>query len=424
MARFVINGGRKLSGQFTPAGNKNAALPMLSAALLTEEEVTIRNVPLIEDVSCMLEILSDLGVQIEVQDNTVRVCAKNLSNDSLNSKLCGKARSSILFAGPMLARCGSVVLDPPGGDVIGRRRLDTHFAGLRALGVEIDFSDRYYFKCNKLVGVDILLDEASVTATENIVMASVLAAGRTTIFNAACEPHVVNLGEMLIGMGAEIEGLGTNRIVIHGVDRLGGVTCKVEPDHIETGSFVIASAVTGGRLEVLNVDPLSVAPLITPLKTIGIELELSDDKLTVDGTRPKKIKYDFGVSVPRIADGVWPSFPSDMMSVAIVAATQAEGTILFFERLFESRMYFVDRLIEMGAQIIQCDPHRVIVAGPSKLRGSRVTSPDIRAGMAMLIAALCAEGTSVIENAQVIDRGYEKIEMRLTALGADIIRED
>ncbi len=424
MARFIIQGKRRISGAFRPAGNKNAVLPMLAACLLTDEPVKLANVPRIEDVATMLEILADLGVSVSRNGPTVTLRAAGLRKRQLSRELCHRVRSSILCAGPLLARHRQAALYPPGGDVIGRRRLDTHFLGLRALGVEISGGDRYLFRRRALRGAEILLDEASVTATENILMAATLARGRTTIFNAACEPHVQDLGRLLSRMGARIAGLGTNRIAVEGVRALHGAAHTVAPDHVEIGSFLAAAAVTGGALTIPGVAPELLAPILRPLRTLGLDLSLAGGSLRLAAGRALRIKNDFGRAAPKIEDGPWPNFPSDLMSVAIVAATQARGAALFFEKMFESRMVFVDRLIEMGARIVPCDPHRVVVIGPSRLHALRMTGPDIRAGMAMLIAALAAKGASVIENAQVIDRGYERVEDRLRALGADIVREN
>ncbi len=423
MPRFIIHGNRRLAGVFRPAGNKNAALPMLAACLLTDEPVTLRNIPLIADVSTMLEMLSDIGVAVELRGHTAVLCARGARKRRLNRELCRGARSSILFAGPLMARNRQATIYPPGGDVIGRRRLSSHFLGLRALGVSISGSDHYSLRRSRLCGANILLDEASVTATENIIMAATLAEGATTIFNAACEPHVSDLGRMLRKMGARISGLGTNLIRIEGTASLHGASHTVAPDHIEIGSFIAAAAATGGELIIRDVPPEIMAPILRPFRTLGICIETEDGCMKLPAKRSLKIRLEAGVKIPTIDDGPWPNFPSDLMSVAIVAGTQASGTVLFFEKMFESRMYFVDRLIDMGAAIVQCDPHRVLVTGPAHLHGSQVSSPDIRAGMAMLIAALCARGESVINNAQVIDRGYERIEERLRALGADIARE-
>lgn len=423
MSRFIINGGRRLSGVYAPAGNKNAVLPMLAACVLTDEPVTLENVPLIDDVRAMLAILDGLGVAVDLHDHTVTLCARGLRRSRLDPELCRRVRSSILFAGPLTARLGRATLAPPGGDVIGRRRLDTHFDGLRALGIEATGGRQFTFCRRKLEGAAIVLDEASVTATENILMAAVLAKGRTVLFNAACEPHVLDLGLLLNKMGARIEGLGTNRLEIDGVERLAGASHEIQPDTIEIGSFVAAAAATGGELTVSGVpfEPLWI--IGKAFQKLGIRMDLDGHALRVPPRQHLRIRRDFGAAIPKIDDGPWPMFPSDLMSVSIVAATQAHGSILFFEKMFESRMYFVDYLAGMGATIVVCDPHRVLVTGPSRLHGTHMASPDIRAGMALLIAALCAKGESVIDTAQTIDRGYEAVDVKLRALGADIIRE-
>ncbi|MBU0678768.1 MAG: UDP-N-acetylglucosamine 1-carboxyvinyltransferase [Verrucomicrobia bacterium] len=422
MSRFIVNGGHPLSGEIRPLGNKNAVLPMLAASVLTDETLTFRNVPAIEDVHVMLSLLEGLGVDVKQRGHTVTLCAKGLSKTELDPVLCRKVRSSILLAGPLAARHGKAVVHPPGGDIIGRRRLDTHFDGLRALGINVRAGRSYTFARGELRGADILFDEASVTATENILMAAVLARGRTQLYNVACEPHVQDLGNLLIKMGARIEGLGTNRLTVHGVRRLRGATHTVQPDHIEIGSFIAAAAATGGSLTIGPVcDELSMRVVARTWKKLGVSWRASGSSLTT-GTKALRVKADYGPATPKIEDGPWPLFPSDLMSMAIVLATQAEGTTLFFEKMFESRMYFVDQLISMGAQIVQCDPHRVLVSGPSRLHGAPIASPDIRAGMALVLAALCAKGRSVIENAQVIDRGYERLDERLRSVGADIIR--
>ena len=424
MPRFVINGGRRLSGTVTPGGNKNAVLPMLAACVLTDEPVTLQNVPLIDDVRCMLAILEALGAHISLQDHAVTVSARGLRRSRLDPALCRRVRSSILLAGPLAARLGRATLAPPGGDVIGRRRVDTHFQGLQALGIEVSGGREYAFRRKRLEGTAVVLDEASVTATENVMMAAVLARGRTVIFNAACEPHVSDLGLMLQKMGAHIAGLGTNRLEIEGVERLGGTTHEVQPDAIEIGSFVAAAAATGGELRVAGVpfEPMWIVG--KTLQRLGIRMNLDGHALHIPARQRLRIRRDFGAAIPKIDDGPWPMFPSDLMSVSIVAATQAHGSILFFEKMFESRMYFVDYLISMGAGIVVCDPHRVLVTGPSRLHGLHMASPDIRAGMALLIAALSAKGQSVIDNAQTIDRGYEQVDAKLRALGADIVREE
>jgi len=432
MARFIIRGQKRLSGAYQPVGNKNAVLPMLAASILTDEPVTLHNVPEILDVEVMLDLLASLGVSIERSDRSITLCAAKIRSRNLDRDLCARVRSSILLAGPLTARHGRAILFPPGGDVIGRRRLDTHFYGLRALGISVEGGRFYTFRRKALRGSAILLDEASVTATENILMAASLADGETTIFNAACEPHVHDLGLLLGKMGAQIEGLGTNCLKVRGAQKLRGAEHTVGPDHIEIGSFLAAAAATHGEVTIEHAQPAfeKAAPELSSLAVI----ERSFGKMGVSWTSEKgtvvlpqrqklRIQHDVGRAIPKIEDGAWPAFPSDLMSVAIVLATQAKGTILFFEKMFESRMYFVDRLIEMGAHIIQCDPHRVLASGPCRLHGTHLTTPDIRAGMSLLVAALCAKGESVIENAQVIDRGYEQIDEKLRALGADIARE-
>jgi len=423
MARFIIHGGKRLSGLYVPGGNKNAVLPMLAACVLTDEPVVLQNVPMIDDVRTMLDLLGALGVDIGIKDHTVTLCAKGVRRSKLDAGLCRKVRSSILLAGPLSARLGRVTLPPPGGDVIGRRRLDTHFQGLRALGIEVEGGRNFIFRRKRLEGASMVLDEASVTATENILMAAVLAAGETVIFNAACEPHVVDLARLLNKMGAQIMGLGTNRLTIEGVERLHGATHEVQPDYIEVGSFIAAVAATGGDLKTggLEAEPMTI--IGKTLQKLGIGLKMDGASLTVPARQSLRVERDFGAAIPKVEDGPWPMFPSDLMSVTLVAATQTKGTVLFFEKMFESRMYFVDYLIGMGAGIVVCDPHRVLVTGPSRLHGMAMASPDIRAGMALLIAALCAKGESVIHNAETIDRGYERVEEKLRALGADIVRE-
>ena len=423
MSRFIINGRRKIEGVFQPSGNKNAVLPMLAACLLTDQPVVLHNVPVIQDVQTMLAILADLGVSVDLRGNNVALRADAVRRKKLDRELCARVRSSILFAGPMCARHGGAVIYPPGGDVIGRRRLDSHFLGLRALGAEISGGDHFVFKAKKMRGAMILLDEASVTATENVVMAAALAGGQTSIFNAACEPHVQDLCVLLNKMGAKISGAGTNMLAIEGAETLHGAEHTVCPDHIEIGSFLAASAVTGGELAIQGVDRDLFGPVFRPFHVLGADLRFEGSAVRLVPRKTMRLRFEHGHAVPKIEDGPWPGFPSDLMSIAIVLGTQAAGTALFFEKMFESRMYFVDRLIDMGAKIVQCDPHRVVVIGPARLHATPLSSPDIRAGMAMLIAALCAKGTSVIHNAEVIDRGYERIEERLRALGADIVRE-
>ena len=426
MARLVIRGGRKIGGAFRPLGNKNAALPMLAACVLTEEPVVLDNVPRILDVENMLKLLADLGVAVARKGHSVELCAKGLKKTELDRALCAKVRGSILLAGPLPARRGSAALYAPGGDVIGRRRLDTHFEGLDALGIGLAWTgDAFRLRRRQFRGAEILLDEASVTATENILMAATLAPGRTTILNAACEPHVQDLGALLNKMGAQISGLGTNRLEIEGVRKLGGARHRVGPDYIEMGSFLAAAAATGGALTVTDLpDATTLRVMQRAFGRLGVRWTVANGKLFLPARQSLRVRQDLGGAIPKMEDGIWPAIPSDLLSVALVLATQTRGEVLFFEKLFESRMYFVDRLLEMGATLVQCDPHRVVVSGPAKLRAQLITSPDIRAGMALVIAALCAKGTTVIEQAEMIDRGYERLEARLRALGADIRRED
>jgi len=424
MAKFIINGGNVIGGRFSPRGNKNAVLPMLAACTLTDQPVTLCNVPDIADVRVMLELLASLGVTVEKSGECVTLCAKGLNGTELDEEFCRKVRTSILLAGPLAARHGSALIHSPGGDVIGRRRLDTHFYGLRALGIDVNDTAPYRFQRKALAGADLVLDEASVTATENILMAAVLAEGETVIFNAACEPHVQDLARLLVKMGAEITGIGTNRLSVRGVRQLSGAEHTVQPDYIEAGSFLTAAVVTGGSLEIPDPgDSVTLSVLEKGFSKLGVNWTVTAGVLKMNHQPGRTTQMDLGNFTPKIEDGIWPSFPSDLMSVLIVLATQTQGQMLFFEKLFESRMYFVDNLMAMGANIIQCDPHRVVVNGPSRLHGARLSSPDIRAGMAMVIAACCAEGRSVIDNAHVIDRGYEALDDRLRALGADISRE-
>jgi len=422
MARLVINGGNPLSGHHRPAGNKNAALPMLAACLLTDQPLRLHNLPLIDDVRTMLDILDDLGVRIHLRGHSVTLHAAGLRKSRLNPELCRKVRSSILFAGPMAARQGRVTLFPPGGDVIGRRRVDTHFDALRQLGIHMSGKHTFVFRRRSLRGAKILLDEASVTATENAIMAATLAKGKTTLFNAACEPHVQDLCRMLNKMGAAISGIGTNLVTIHGVDSLHAASYRIASDYIDTASFMAAAALTGGELYVQDTPGEQLDVIGRLFKALGIRWALKDRVVYVAPSQTPRVRNEFGSRIPSIEDGPWPHFPSDLMSAAIVLATQARGTILFFEKMFESRMYFVDRLIAMGARIVQCDPHRVIVAGPVSLHGVEMSSPDIRAGMALLLAALAAKGQSIIHNAQSIDRGYERVDLKLRKLGADVTR--
>jgi len=425
MAKFIIQGRQAIEGVLNPSGNKNAALPMLAAVLLTDQPVVIHNVPRIMDVRVMIDLLADLGVDIDFSGNTVRLQARRIRTDKLNPRLCREVRSSILLSGPLCVRLGKAVVPPPGGDVIGRRRIDTHLLALGKLGIRITGRQTMRFTRRRLRGEKILLDEASVTATENVMMAAVLAEGQTIIFNAACEPHIQDLGNMLINMGAQITGLGTNRLIIEGVKTLAGTEVTVSPDYIEIASFLALAAATKGSLTVRGVTGCSWewdSIIAGPFRKLGLEWTCSRGTLRLPQAGALRIRKEFAGAIPSIADGIWPSFPSDLMSIAIVLATQVKGTVLFFEKLFESRLYFVDRLIQMGARIVQCDPHRVVVSGPVTLHPSTITSPDIRAGMALIIAALCARGKTVIENAHVIDRGYEQVDKKLRQLGAAIER--
>ncbi len=429
MPKLIISGGRQISGRHVAPGNKNAALPMLTACVLTDEPVTLENLPLIRDVRTTLQLLEDLGVDVSLDEaaHSVTLCAHEIRTPTLNPGLCSKVRASVLFAGPMLGRIGQVRIAPPGGDVIGRRRIDTHVAGFQTLGAIIDQNDSYHFVVpgGKLYGKYILLDECSVTATENIVMAAVLAQGTTTLYNAACEPHVQDVCDMLNAMGARISGQGTNRIVIEGVDRLHGTKARIGADYIDAGSYMTAALVTGGQLTVEGVRPSDFAVLERSFSKFGVQWSFRDEStLFLPANQNLRTQYDLGMAIPKVEDGPWPGFPSDLMSILIVLATQTIGTTLFFEKMFESRMFFVDHLIGLGAHIVLCDPHRVVVTGRTDLHGGTVTSPDIRAGIALLIAALVARGETQILNASSIDRGYEDVETRLSELGAAIRREE
>jgi UDP-N-acetylglucosamine 1-carboxyvinyltransferase len=420
---FVIEGGHRLSGTIRAAGNKNGALPILAACLLTSEPVRLTNLPRIRDVETMVELLRDMGAEAEWEGtNELRVQAADLGKWEVDDRLSRRIRASFLVAGPLLARLGRAELPPPGGDVIGRRRLDTHIHAFEQLGAHIEVTRRYSLQADRLVGRQIFLDEASVMGTENAIMAAVFADGTTTIGNAACEPHVQDLCRFLVACGARIDGIGSNVLRILGVDALGGCEWRVAPEHIEVGSFIGLAAVTGGDVTVEGIEAQDLFPILPHFRRLGIEVELSDERVRIPAGQELVIKDDLGGQIPKIEDGVWPAFPADLTSIAVVTATQAHGTILIFEKMFESRLFFVDKLVGMGARIILCDPHRVVVTGPAQLYGERLTSPDIRAGMAMVIAALCAEGTSTIGNIREIDRGYERIDERLRALGAQIER--
>jgi UDP-N-acetylglucosamine 1-carboxyvinyltransferase len=422
---FVIEGGRALNGTIRAAGNKNAALPIVAACLLTDEPVTLTNVPRIRDVETMVELVADLGVDVEpVGAGEIRIHAASLSKHELDEELCSRIRASILLAGPLLARHGDAIVPPPGGDVIGRRRLDTHIHALSRLGAEIHANRRYNMHAEALRGAPIFLDEASVTGTENVVMAAVLAAGETVISNAASEPHVQDLCRFLVSLGADIDGIGSNVLRISGVDRLRGGEWRICPDHIEVASFIGLAAVTDGDILIEDVVPEHLSAIWPGLDRLGVTWELNESSVRVPGGQELTIRDDIGSQIPKIEDGPWPAFPADLTSIALAVATQARGTVLIFEKMFENRLFFVDKLVSMGARIILCDPHRAVVTGPARLYGQRMASPDIRAGMAMLIASLCAEGVSTIGNVGEIDRGYERIDERLRALGAKIDRVD
>lgn len=425
MERFVIEGGHPLHGTVRPGGSKNEALPVLAACLLTSEPVVLHNVPDIADVGVMCEVLANLGATVErLAPSSLRITAGSILSPALDGALCSRIRASILFAGPMLARLGKVVLPLPGGDVIGRRRVDTHFLGLEALGARLEIDEAYILEADGLVGTEVFLDEQSVTATENILMAAALARGTTILTNAACEPHVQGLCRLLIAMGAEITGIGTNSLWITGAERLHGAEHTIGPDYLEIGSLMGLAAVTNGDVTITDVRPEELRMVLHTFARLGIRATVDGDRLHVAEGQNLTMQRDLHGSIARIDDGPWPHFPTDLMSIAITVATQAEGTVLFFEKMFEGRMFFTDSLIAMGASIILCDPHRIVVVGPSQLYGTQLESPDVRAGMALLIASLAARGTSTIYNIRQIDRGYERIEDKLRGLGAPIVRED
>jgi UDP-N-acetylglucosamine 1-carboxyvinyltransferase len=420
---FVIEGGQRLSGRLQAAGNKNAALPILAACLLTGEPVEVSNVPRILDVETMLALIRATGADADwVGPNDVRVHAHDLTTTELDEELCSRIRASILLSGPLLARFGRATVPLPGGDVIGRRRIDTHIHALAALGADVDLGRTYEMRAERLRGAGVFLDEASVTGTENAIMAAVLADGESVIANAACEPHVQDVCRFLVSVGAEIDGIGSNVLTITGVDTLRGGTHTICPEHIEVASFIGLAAVTDSDVTIERTSLADLGAVLPTFERLGIRVEASADSIHVPSGQELVVEDDLGGQIPKIEDGIWPAFPSDLTSIAVVVATQARGTILVFEKMFENRLFFVDKLVGMGARIIICDPHRVVVSGPTRLYGDRLESPDIRAGMAMLIASLCAEGSSTIGNIAQIDRGYERIDERLRSLGARIER--
>jgi UDP-N-acetylglucosamine 1-carboxyvinyltransferase len=423
MEKFVIEGGVPLSGEVTAAGNKNAALPILAACLLTEEEVLLHRVPRIRDTEAQVALLENLGVEVAwVADNSVRLCARN-AGGSVDEELSGRIRASFLLAGPLLARFGEAKMPPPGGDFIGRRRLDAHLDAFKDLGARVDGSRWIELSApGGLQACEIFMDEPSVMGTENALMAAALCPGETQISNAASEPHVQDLARLLTKMGARVDGIGSNVMTVHGAESLGGAEHSISCDHIEVGSFMALAAATGGEVRICDVEAGDLTMVRRQFRRLGLRSEIDGTDMLVPAGQHLQVEADLGDAIPKIEDGPWPAFPADLTSIALALATQAEGEVLIFEKMFENRLFFVDKLVAMGARITLCDPHRAIVSGPSRLHGERVESPDIRAGMAMLIAALAAEGTSEIGNIRQIDRGYEQIDDRLRALGAQIER--
>jgi len=423
MGEYHIHGGIPLNGSIKVSGNKNAALPCIAAALLTDEPVILRNIPDIEDVRVMFDIFTALGGEVTpLELNVHRLQINNIRSSEIPDREAKKIRASILFTGPLIARTGKAVLPPPGGDVIGRRRLDTHFLVLTELGSKVKVGDRFTFTGKKLTGADIFLDEASVTATENAIMTAVLADGKTILTNAASEPHVQDLCKMLVSMGAKIEGIGSNILTITGVKKLSGCDFEIGADFMEVGSFIGLAAVTGGDLHIEGARFEDMRPAKIAFGKLGIVWAHEGTIIHVPKNQSMEVNHDLGGMIPKIDDAPWPGFPPDLVSIVIVVATQIKGTVLIHEKMYESRMFFVDKLIGMGARIVLCDPHRAVITGPVKLQGSELISPDVRAGMAMLIAAMCAEGKSIIRNVYQIERGYEHLTDRLGSLGARITR--
>jgi UDP-N-acetylglucosamine 1-carboxyvinyltransferase len=420
---FVIEGARPLNGRIRAAGNKNGALPILAACVLAEGPVSLSNVPRIRDVETMLELLVDLGAEVSVTGpNDLRIDTSSVSRWEPEPSLCNRIRASFLLAGPLLARFGRAGMPPPGGDVIGRRRLDPHIHAFAKLGAQVEVGRTYELHTDGLRGASVFLDEASVMATENAVMAATLTPGETVIGNAACEPHVQDLCRFLVSLGARIEGIESNVLRIEGVDRLTGGSWVLGPDHIEVGSFIGMAAITGGDLTIEGIEPRDLVSIVPGLAKLGVRVEVGAESVHVPSRQQLVVRDDLGGMIPKLEDGPWPAFPSDLTSIAVTVATQAFGTVLMFEKMFENRLFFADKLVSMGARIIVCDPHRAVVTGPAQLVGQRMESPDIRAGMAMLLAALCAQGESMIGAAHQIDKGYERIDERLRAIGATIER--
>ena len=425
MEKFVIQGGAPLSGEIVAAGNKNAALPSIAACLLTDEEVVLSNVPRIRDTEAQIALLDRLGVKVEWSaENEIRLQADAVTDTAVDEGLSARIRASFLLAGPLLARFGQARMPPPGGDFIGRRRLDPHLDAFRDMGARVD-GERWIVIDAPGEGLKpcaVFMDEPSVMGTENALMAAALTPGPTTIANAACEPHVQDLARLLVRMGAQIDGIGSNVMTVHGRDKLGGAEHRLCADHIEVASFMALAAATKGELRIRDAEPDDLIAIRRQFRRLGLQSMVEGRDVLVPPEQALEVKTDLGDAIPKIEDGPWPAFPADLTSIALALATQADGMVMIHEKMFENRLFFVDKLINMGARVILCDPHRAVVAGPRRLHGERMESPDIRAGMALLIAALCAEGTSEIGNIRQIDRGYERIDERLRALGARIKR--
>jgi UDP-N-acetylglucosamine 1-carboxyvinyltransferase len=424
MDKFIIEGSIPLKGEITPAGNKNAALPILAATLLTKEPVILHNLPNIRDVNDMRKLIASLGVEMkDLGNNSWRIKASTVRPADLDPDLCRRIRASILLAGPMTARTGNFRLPPPGGDVIGRRRVDTHIIALKALGAKVRYERSFEFTAKRLKGSDILLDEASVTGSENAIMAAVTARGTTTLHNAASEPHVQELCNMLNLLGADIQGIGSNTLTINGVDGLHGGEFTIGPDYLEVVSYIGAAVVTRGEIRIRRAGSDYLHMIRIVFRRMGVEWIVDGEDIIVPSRQRMRIEPDLGDAIPEIKTNVWPGFPTDLNSIAITVATQARGSVLFHDWMYPSRMFFTDKLVSMGAQIVLCDPHRVIVTGPARLYGEKVESPDIRAGMSLLLAALAAKGQSTIRNVGQIDRGYENVDEKFRSLGASIVRE-